>query len=127
MTGKEIMHHRLSLESWYQTPLGQYLLEQLKTSMDSVLTTCFGYYALHIGCESLSPMLMENTRINHVFRLGSHPQYIDVLADSHTLPIANDSTDLVVLMHALSQAKDPHGILRESQYAGFQQKICYLL
>ncbi len=107
------MHDRVSINDWYQSPLGQHLLEQLKAPMDSVLATCFGYYAVHIGCENVAHNLLQNTRIKKVFRLGDDPRHVDVLADRKSLPIASDSTDLVVLMHALSQSQDPHAILRE--------------
>ena len=110
---KPSRHQRIPLADWYQSPLGQHLLARLKTPLDSALSTCFGYYALHIGCESLSPVLFEQTRIQHVFRLGHDAQQVDALVDRQALPIASDSTDLVVLMHALSQSGDPHAILRE--------------
>jgi SAM-dependent methyltransferase len=107
------MHHHLFLNRWYQTPLGQYLLQQVKKSLDPVLSTSFGYYAVQLGCEDLSAELMQDCRINHVFRMGQGPDTQDVLIDSSSLPVSSDSIDMVVLMHTLSLAKDPHAILRE--------------
>ena len=111
---KPAQRPRIVLADWYQTPLGQYLLERLKPSLDGALSTCFGYYALHLGCEGLSSVLFEQSRIKHVFRLGSDPLQVDALVEKQALPIASDSTDLVLLMHALSQSRDPHAILREA-------------
>ncbi len=108
------MHQYLSLNQWYFNALGQYLIDHLKRSLDSVLATTFGYYAIQIGCIDQSENLMQQCRINHVFRLGQGENGQDALIDSSSLPVANDSTDLVILMHALSQAKDPHAILREA-------------
>jgi len=110
----KIVHHpHINLSQWYQSPLGQHLLQQLAQPMDSILSTCFGYYALHIGCENLSSDVLRNSRIKHVFRLGSDATQVDAVVEKQALPIAADSTDLVVLMHALSQSQDPHAILRE--------------
>jgi len=107
------MQRRLALSIWYQSALGQYLLEQLRLKLDSVLATSFGYYAVTIGCESIAAELMDSCRIKHVFRLGRSQTDHDVMVDSVSLPIASDSTDMVVLLHALSEAQDPHAILRE--------------
>ncbi|MBC8211819.1 MAG: methyltransferase domain-containing protein [Gammaproteobacteria bacterium] len=107
------MQAHLRLNSWYQSSLGQYLLEQLQAKLDSVLSTSFGYYAVTIGCESIAADLMDSCRIKHVFRLGHAETDHDAMVDSASLPIAADSTDMVVLVHALSQANDPHAILRE--------------
>ncbi|MBT6553110.1 MAG: methyltransferase domain-containing protein, partial [Gammaproteobacteria bacterium] len=107
------MHHHLFLNRWYQTPLGHYLLQQVKKRLDPVLSTSFGYYAIQLGCEDLSAELMQDCRINHVFRMGQGPDTQDVLIDSSSLPVSSDSIDMVVLMHTLSLAKDPHAILRE--------------
>lgn len=107
------MQHRLALSQWYKSPLGSYLVEQIKFQLDSVLATSFGYYALQLGCENLSSKLMESCRINHIYRLGRGQDGQDVLTHRSSLPVASDSTDLVILMHALSQSKDPHAILRE--------------
>ncbi len=107
------MHQPLSIDSWYTSPLGLYLLEQIKTRLNSFLSTSFGYHALQLGCVSQSVELMEQCRVNHVFRLGQGEHGQQILIDSRSFPVASDSTDLVVLMHALSQSKDPHAILRE--------------
>jgi SAM-dependent methyltransferase len=102
-----------SFNLWYQSPLGLHLLEKIKGSLDKVLSTSFGYYALSVGCESLSREILENCRVKHLFRIGQGEQDIDVNINNTSLPIASDSTDLVVLIHALSQSADPHGLLRE--------------
>ncbi len=107
------MSHRLFLNRWYQTPLGQYLLSQVKIRLDPVLSTSFGYYAVQLGGEELGVELMQGCRINHLFRMGQGSNAQDVLTDSDSLPVASDSIDMVILMHSLSLAQDPHAILRE--------------
>ena len=106
-------HQPLTLNSWYMSSLGQYLLEHITLRLDSVLSTSFGYYALQLGCVKQSSALMQHCRIKHFFRLGQDEEGQQVLVDSGSLPVASDSIDLVILMHALSQSEDPHAILRE--------------
>ncbi len=103
----------MPLRLWYQSPLGQYLVEQLKISLSPVLSTSFGYYALQLGCENLAPDILQGSRVKHVFSLGQTSDSVNAQAVHAELPIATDSTDLVVLMHALSQTQHPHAILRE--------------
>jgi len=107
------MHERLTLNQWYQSPLGCYLIEQIKLQLDSFLATSFGYYALQLGCQNQSSKLMGSCRVNHVYQLGKGSDGEDILTHTNALPVASDSTDLVILMHALSQAEEPHAILRE--------------
>ena len=115
--GHKSMHHRLALGLWYQSPLGQYLIEKIQVRLAHFMSTSFGYYAVQLGGEELGTDLLQNCRINHVFRMGQghvrEHQSQDALIDATTLPVASDSIDMVILMHALSQAKDPHAILRE--------------
>lgn len=110
---KHSLPQRLPLNIWYQSPLGRYLVEQIKYKLSSVLSTSFGYFALAEGCESHVSDILESCRVKHVFKLGQGGKEQDVEAINTALPIANDCTDLVVLMHSLSQSKDPHAILRE--------------
>ncbi len=99
---------------WYKSPLGQYLLDEIKQRLDPVLATSFGYYALSVGGENLASEIFKSSRVKYIFCLGQGGQGQDVEVINSALPIANDSTDLVVLIHTLSQSKDPYAILRET-------------
>jgi SAM-dependent methyltransferase len=101
------------LDIWYQSPLGQYLAQQIKIYLDDLLSTCFGYYAIQIGSYPLPGELLSGCRIKHVFHLGQKQQVQDAEVNLTAIPIASDSTDLVILTHTLSQAADPHALLRE--------------
>lgn len=102
-----------SVSDWYQTPLGQFLLDELREKLEPVLTTSFGYYSLQIGCTAEAQALLQACRVKHHFNLDKSFDHIDVCAQSFALPIASDSVDLVVLMHHLSQTEEPHALLRE--------------
>ena len=102
-----------SIDEWYKTPLGQYLLDELRDKLEPVLATSFGYYSLQIGCVSESAHLMQTCRVKHHFKIEKDDINADLNAQSSLLPIANDSVDLVVLMHHLSATAEPHALLRE--------------
>ncbi len=90
------MQPGMPLQLWYQSPLGQYLVEQLKLSLSPVLSTSFGYYAVQLGCENLAQDILQGSRVKHVFSLGQSSDQVNAQAEHAELPIATDSTDLVV-------------------------------
>jgi len=106
--------HYRDINEWYLSSLGQQLFDDLKTQLDPVLATTFGYYALQIGCTSHAHRLLDSCRVKHQFSLGSENVAVDLQAYPSLLPVANDSIDLVVLMHHLSNTTEPHAILREA-------------
>lgn len=101
------------MSDWYQTVLGQLLLDELQESLEPVLATCFGYYALQIGCGSVSESLFKACRTTRYFKVNELDRHTDLYACPLQLPIASDSVDLVVLMHHLSMTSDPHALLSE--------------
>ncbi|MFT5658649.1 MAG: SAM-dependent methyltransferase [Gammaproteobacteria bacterium] len=103
-----------SINEWYQTPLGQILLAELKQRLDPVLATTFGYYSLQVGCTTQSALLLEPCRVKYHFNCDDTDEAVDVRAHPAQLPVATDSVDLVVLMHHISNTKEPHAILREA-------------
>jgi SAM-dependent methyltransferase len=103
----------VSLEEWYASPLGRHLVEHVSQRLESFLSTSFGYYALSMGCEAPACEILNNCRVKHVFRMGKGSTNVDLRMNGVALPVASDSTDLVLLMHALSQSSEPHALLRE--------------
>ncbi|MCP4409612.1 MAG: class I SAM-dependent methyltransferase [Gammaproteobacteria bacterium] len=81
--------------------------------LDSLLPRLFGYYALQIGCLDQRMDMLAQSRINHCIHLGIVAGSVDLLAKADYLPFKKDSLDLVLLLHTLDFAHDPHGILRE--------------
>jgi SAM-dependent methyltransferase len=96
--------------AWFETPLGQYLLEKERAWLDDVTPDIFGFHALQLGLPEFD--LLRENRITHRMRVasGDHP---DVYARCHELPFATQSIDLVLLPHVLEFAEAPHAILRE--------------
>jgi SAM-dependent methyltransferase len=99
-----------TLREWFETALGQYLLEKERAWLDDVTPDIFGFHALQLGLPECD--LLRESRIAHRVRVapGGSP---DLYARCHELPIATQSVDLVLLPHVLEFADEPHAILRE--------------
>lgn len=99
-----------TLQDWFQTPLGQYLLEKERAYLDDVTPDIFGFHALQLGVPGVD--LLRESRIAHKMRVA-HLGTPDLYARCHELPIATQSIDLAVLPHVLEFAEEPHAVLRE--------------
>jgi SAM-dependent methyltransferase len=99
-----------TLQDWFATPLGQYLLEKEQAYLDDVTPDIFGFHAMQLGMPEVD--LLRESRIAHRMRIAAadHP---DVYAKCHELPLATNSIDMVLLPHVLEFAAEPHAILRE--------------
>src|SRR5690606_15179093 len=98
------------LQDWFQTPLGQYLLEKERAYLDDVTPDIFGFHAIQIGLPAFN--LLRESRITHRLRVAPEGEP-DVCARGHELPFATQSIDLVLLPHVLEFAQEPHEVLRE--------------
>jgi SAM-dependent methyltransferase len=112
----------ISMQSWLETPPGEYLLAWERTQFDAVVADIFGYHALQLGLAPL-PALQAN-RMPHrwlaVPTAGSTldetiQQVANLVTDFAALPFFENSLDLLVLPHSLELSPDPHATLREAQ------------
>lgn len=99
-----------TLQDWFGTPLGQYLLEKERAYLDDVTPDIFGFHAVQLGLPGFD--LLRENRITHRVRVDSAGEP-NVYANCHELPFATQSIDLALLPHALDFAEDPHAVLRE--------------
>src|SRR3954465_5943972 len=99
-----------TLQGWFASPLGEYLLEKERAYLDDVTPDIFGYHALQLGMPEVD--LLRESRIAHRVRIAAADRP-DVYAKCHELPLATHSIDLVLLPHVLEFAAEPHAGLRE--------------
>ncbi len=99
-----------TLQDWFATPLGQYLLEKEQAYLDDVTPDIFGFHAMQLGMPQVD--LLRESRIAHRVRIAAADRP-DVYAKCHELPLATHSIDMAVLPHVLEFAAEPHAILRE--------------
>jgi SAM-dependent methyltransferase len=105
------------LNQWFETPLGQRLLQAEAAAVAEVLPSFFGYHALQLGGMGAG-RLLESSRIKHRCLATRYPpispsNYSKVLTETDELPFATDSLDLVILPHVLEFEDSPHAVLRE--------------
>ena len=99
-----------TLQGWFETPLGRYLLDKEREYLDDVTPDIFGFHALQLGLAQID--LLRASRIAHRMRVA-HDGSPDLYARGHELPFATQSIDLAVLPHVLEFTTEAHGILRE--------------
>ncbi len=97
---------------WLDTPLGQYLRAAESGWFDRTVTDIFGFRAVQLGLPALNA-LREN-RMPWRLHVGASAT-AGLRCESHRLPLANQSIDLLVLPHVLEFSVDPHAVLREAE------------
>ena len=105
------MHKKNKLE-WFETCLGQYLLEREQNYFDQVVADVFGYHAVQISFPQYD--FLRANRMPLQFCVGTE-EGVAVQAAPDFLPIETNSIDLVLMPHVLEFSVNPHQILREVQ------------
>tara|TARA_B100000686_G_scaffold294414_1_gene324608 strand:- start:2971 stop:3678 length:708 start_codon:yes stop_codon:yes gene_type:complete len=100
----------LNQQQWFESNLGQYLLEIEQKYFDQAVMNIFGYNAIQIGFSEY-----DFLRTNRMpFKLCTNTKKgSPLLAKPDFLPIESNSIDLVLLPHVLEFFSNPHQILRE--------------
>jgi SAM-dependent methyltransferase len=114
---------------WWRTPAGRQVLDWEQQFADAALADAFGFHALQLGLPDLAAL--RNNRIGRrwlgVQGLETQAGALNaadspapeacpaaaLLCEFDALPFPGRSLDLVVLVHALEQARDPHLALAE--------------
>jgi SAM-dependent methyltransferase len=99
-----------TLQGWFDTPLGRYLLDKEREYLDDVTPDIFGFHALQVGLAEID--FLRASRIAHRMRVA-HDGHPDLYAKGHELPFATQSIDLVLLPHVFEFTHEAHAILRE--------------
>ena len=98
------------LERWLASTPGRHVLAWEQRQVDDLVTDIFGYHALQVGL--LQADFLRANRIPLRQKTGD-TNGAHFLCQFSALPIASNSTDLVVLPHVLEFSEEPHQILRE--------------
>jgi SAM-dependent methyltransferase len=100
---------------WFDSPVGQAVLQAEKQLVSHHLGRMFGYHILQLGCSSRHSMIADSP-VGHkvIFSPEFDGQSRLPVADDEQLPLANDSIDVVLVHHALDFTRDSHTLLREA-------------
>lgn len=97
-------------QQWFQSSLGQYLIEHEYRYFDQVVANIFGYNAVQIGWSQFNFLRLNRVLFHFTAGLESG---MSIRADAAFLPLLSNSMDLVILPHTLEFDPNPHQILRE--------------
>lgn len=96
--------------------MGRHLQELENRQLEQILPNLFGYHLVQVGYTWQD--LTISSRVSHRLMISAYchspPGHaVQLCAQSHQLPIASDSVDVVVLPHVLEFSHYPHEVLRE--------------
>ena len=99
-----------TLNDWFTTAQGEYLLAREQVFFDHSVADIFGFNALQIGLPEHE--FLRASRMPLRIRAGKEAG-MQVMMETDELPFECDSLDLVLLPHVLEFNAHPHQILRE--------------
>lgn len=97
-------------QQWFESSLGQYLIDHEYRYFDQAVANIFGYNAVQIGLPQFNFLRLNRMPLH--FSIGIENQ-VSLRALVDFLPIQNNSMDLAILPHVLEFNANPHQILRE--------------
>ena len=97
-------------QRWFESSLGQYLIDHEYRYFDQIVVNIFGYNAVQIGLPQFNFLRLNRMPLH--FSVGLESQ-VSLRAAADFLPIQSNSMDLVILPHVLEFNTNPHQILRE--------------
>lgn len=101
----------LNQQTWFTTPLGNYLQAQEQALFDEAVNNIFGFNAVQLGMWDAD--LLRNCRMPFSFKAGARQGIVH--CQSTQLPFQANSIDLLLLPHILEFSDDPHQTLREAE------------
>jgi SAM-dependent methyltransferase len=95
---------------WWQSALGQYVLEREKRVIKKLKPYLNGYFQAQVyGTELILPLMDKPCCQFHI------AEGADITAFAEYLPLQSNSIDVLVLPHVLEYSVDPHQVLREAE------------
>ncbi|MCB1792107.1 MAG: methyltransferase domain-containing protein [Gammaproteobacteria bacterium] len=105
-----------SIIDWFSSPLGARIAAVERDAIGGMLADVFGYHLLQIGEFGGVPDHLDRCPIRRRLLVSENPAtegVETVTGEACRLPVAADSMDAAVLVHALDFSPDPHQVLLE--------------
>lgn len=108
--------HR-SFEAWFQSPLGQALLEDQQACVNTHVAELGGARQLHIALSHRLPLASDTDFTQYIvatpYWRKDLPEGV-VVCDPDELPFPSGTVDLIILHHTADFSAWPHQVLREA-------------
>jgi SAM-dependent methyltransferase len=100
------------IRQWFETPLGQHVVQTETSILEALLPGFFGYQLLQLSVQDSS--LHDSSPIRQRFNVHlDDASSGGLVAHPAHLPFANDSIDTILLHHLLDFVESPQDVLRE--------------
>ncbi|MSQ81087.1 MAG: class I SAM-dependent methyltransferase [Candidatus Methylopumilus sp.] len=100
---------KISVQEWFNSPLGQYLFSLEYEYISPVVIDTFGFYAIQMGNFDID--FLNQSRIPHKYSLNSNCS--DLMSSNDALPFDESSVDLLIAPHILEHMSEPYELLKE--------------
>ncbi len=104
------------LRDWYESALGQAVLDVVSNKFDHILPGIFGYQGMQVGQIAPQRELLASAGLHRRIVLDSCAESSSshISGQLEQLPISSDCMHLVFYPHSLEFCENPHGALREA-------------
>lgn len=104
------------LKAWFDSELGQELLNAERQAIERIVPTLFGMHLVQFSVDSRISLYKESP-VTHCFslipQLDLGVDEFNIVASNTEVPLAHESVDVVILHHTLDFTDSPHQVLRE--------------
>jgi SAM-dependent methyltransferase len=100
-----------SIQSWFTSDLGRYVLKTELAMLEQLLPGLFGYHLAQFSVQSME--MHGASPIQNKIIINLDTTQAGLVSNPTQLPFANDSIDVALLHHLLDFAESPQKILRE--------------
>ena len=100
-----------SIQSWFTSDLGRYVLETELAMLEQLLPALFGYHLAQFSVQSR--VLHGASPIQNKIIINLNTTKAGLVSKPTQLPFANDSIDVAILHHLLDFSESPQKILCE--------------
>lgn len=105
------------MKDWYNTPIGQYILQAETDAISPFLERWFGFHLVQIGGPQNIKLLQESPIPHHIYLFPQAINYFSqtyVVSEFNDLPLLPNSVDVIVMPHVLEFIKSPNHVLQQA-------------
>lgn len=104
------------LRNWYETTLGEAVLDTVGEKFDDILPGIFGYQGVQVGQIAPQRELLASAGLHRRIVVDNCAEQSNshITGELEHLPISNNCVNLVFFPHSLEFCDSPHGALREA-------------